>query len=236
MKILLNADLKHYVKCDYKTSYDCDNYGCDDICRCQKISNPVVSIVDFITMSEYIYKEIYRYGESTKRDEKLRTILFDTDKNFDIYCIDRILRCHKIFKQEFYDIEIIQGYYGDETDSIKLKKSISSLIDKDITELLSLNKLKEKVEFILTKEYGFILPELKDKQYDINYINSDDLLFGQEKHNEKVINGLYEYYSDKSYNNIRGVVIESDSKYRVIDGYHRLNNTKNKQVKVIIAK
>jgi hypothetical protein len=87
----------------------------------------------------------------------------------------------------------------------------------------------------LKVEYGKILPEITDSNYESITIDKDDIIFGTEKHLDKVMKKDLDFYSDKNYNGIRGIVKKSGDKWGVIDGYHRIFSTKFPRVKVLVA-
>ncbi len=92
------------------------------------------------------------------------------------------------------------------------------------------------IEYLLKLEYGKILPEIADSSYESIVIDKDDVIFGVEKHLKKVMKKDLDFYSDKNYNSIRGIVKKSGDKWQVIDGYHRIFSTKFPRVKVLVAK
>ena len=84
-------------------------------------------------------------------------------------------------------------------------------------------------------EYGYIIPELVDKDFEIIEICKDDIHFGNKEHLNKVKEKNLEFYRDENYKGIRGIVY-FDGKYRVIDGYHRINTSNKSKIKVINVK
>ena len=79
------------------------------------------------------------------------------------------------------------------------------------------------------------MDKIKDKNYEVISVGVDELDFGQDKHHKNVLHKTLEYYSDKNYlqNSIRGVAYYDSGKWRVIDGYHRLTQTKFPKVRII---
>jgi hypothetical protein len=100
---------------------------------------------------------------------------------------------------------------------------------------MSLETLKDKIDYVLKLEYGFILDEIKDKDYQVVTIDSNDLDFGQDKHYKNVLHKTLDYYSDREYlrGSIRGIAYWDSGKWRVVDGYHRLTQTKFPKVRII---
>jgi hypothetical protein len=225
MSFLLNRDLKYYgVNCDYNTEYSCEESGCNSegICRCGKISNPHVTDVNISLIVNGLYNSKFDKSKSTERDNKINSIIFGTGKEIDIYCIDRILRLYKIYDPNIWNIDICGGYYGDEIGNITLDSNIASKIEKDINQVLLLSKFRDKVRFILNNEYGYILPEIEESDYEFTTINMSDVVFGSDAHYRKIQQENLDHYYPISYNGIRGIVVKHGDKYRIIDGYHRI--------------
>lgn len=225
------------VYVDYSYTYDCENYGCDEegICRCGSIHNECVESVDVSLIVKKIYDEFFEEGKAANRNNTINEVLYGIGKDIDIYTIDRIIRSYKIWESENWNIEVEGGYYGQEVNDVRIKESIADKIEEELCVVFSLPSLKEKIEYLLKVEYGKILPEITDSNYESITIDKDDIIFGTEKHLDKVMKKDLDFYSDKNYNGIRGIVKKSGDKWRVIDGYHRIFSTKFPRVKVLVA-
>jgi|688.fasta_scaffold258107_2 hypothetical protein len=225
------------VYVDYSYTYDCENYGCDEegICRCGSIHNESVESVDVSLIVKKIYDEFFEEGKAANRNNTINEVLYGIGKDIDIYTIDRIIRSYKIWESDNWDIEVEGGYYGQEVNDVRIKESIADKIEEELMTVFSLPSLKEKIEYLLKVEYGKILPEITDSNYESITIDKDDIIFGTEKHLDKVMKKDLDFYSDKNYNGIRGIVKKSGDKWRVIDGYHRIFSTKFPRVKVLVA-
>jgi len=225
------------VYVDYSYTYDCENYGCDEegICRCGSIHNESVESVDVSLIVKKIYDDFFEQGKAANRNNVINEVLYGIGKDIDIYTIDRIIRSYKIWESENWDIEVEGGYYGQEVNDVRIKESIADKIEEELMTVFSLPSLKEKIEYLLKVEYGKILPEITDSNYESITIDKDDIIFGTEKHLDKVMKKDLDFYSDKNYNGIRGIVKKSGDKWRVIDGYHRIFSTKWPKVKVLVA-
>lgn len=222
---------------DYNYIYDCENYGCDEegICRCGSIENEYVESVDVSLIVKKIYNDFFEQGKAADRNNTINEVLYGIGKDIDIYTIDRILRSYKIWETQNWNIEVEGGYYGQEVGDVKIKESIADKIEEELLTVFSLPSLKEKIEYLLKVEYGKILPEIVDSTYEYIVIDKDEIIFGVEKHLNKVMKKDLDFYSDKNYNGIRGIVVKSGDKWRVIDGYHRIFSTKWPKVKVLVA-
>ena len=222
---------------DYGYTYDCENYGCDEegICRCGTINNEHIDSVDVSLIVKRIYDEFFEQGKAANRNNAINEVLYGIGKDIDIYTIDRILRSYKIWENENWNIEVEGGYYGQEVNDVRIKESIADKIEEELLIVFSLPSLKEKIEYLLKVEYGKILPELSNCNYESIVIDKDDVIFGVEKHLNKVMKKDLDFYADKNYNGIRGIVVKSGDKWRIVDGYHRIFTTKWPKLKVLAA-
>lgn len=232
---MFKKDYKYSI--DYETEgfSDCKHHGCDDegICRCFQITGLKIRNIDILYISNSIFSEIFNTKSTQyKRDNKLSQILYGFNKEIDLYCIDRILRIHKLWDPENWEKYWSRGYYGDEVDSIEISDTVYNKISTDIDHIISLPNLKEKIEYVLVQEYGFLLDKLKSKNYEVIEVNKSDIIFSQEFYLKKIEKEL-EFYKDSHFDLIKGVCLLDNDKWRVIDGYHRLVNSKKDKVKII---
>lgn len=225
------------VYVDYRYRYDCESYGCEEegICRCGAIHDEHVESVDVSLIVKKIYDDYFEKGKAADRNNAINEVLYGIGKDIDIYTIDRILRSYKIWENENWNIEVDGGYYGQETGDITIKESIAGKIEEELWTVFSLPTLKEKIEYLLNTEYGKVLPELSNCTYVQISIDKEDIIFGSKGHIDRVSNKALDFYSDRNYSGIRGIVIKSGDKWRVIDGYHRIFSTKFPKVKVLLA-
>lgn len=225
------------VYVDYSYSYDCESYGCDEegICRCGSIHNEHVESVDVSLIVKKIYDDCFEQGKAATRNNAINEVLYGIGKDIDIYTIDRILRSYKIWENENWNIEIDGGYYGQETGDVTIKEAIADKIEADLWTVFALPTLKEKIEYLLKVEYGKVLPELSNCSYESIVIDKDDVVFGVEKHLNKVMKKDLDFYADRNYSGIRGIVVKSGDKWRIVDGYHRIFTTKWPRLKVLAA-
>ena len=225
------------VYVDYGYTYDCENYGCDEegICRCGTINNEHIDSVDVSLIVKRIYDEFFEQGKAANRNNAINEVLYGIGKDIDIYTIDRILRSYKIWENDNWNIEVDGGYYGQEAGNVTIKESIADKIDEELWTVFSLPSLKEKIEYLLNVEYGKVLPELSNCNYESIVIDKDEVVFGVENHLNKVMKKDLDFYSDKNYSGIRGIVVKSGDKWRIVDGYHRIFTTKWPKLKVLAA-
>lgn len=235
LKSILRSDFKHHIEYEYNMNYSCSDSFCKEerICRCGKITNSYIYSVDVSSISNKIYTELFDNSISTKRNNSINS-LWGISEDIQRYTIDRILRINKIWKPEFWEINICGGYYGEEVDDILLNEDLVQKINEDLELALKIDSLRERIEFLLEKENGFILEGLKDKEYIIDCLSINDIYFPNRGRKSNLKLDEMEYYSDKKYTGIRGIVKRDEDKFRVIDGYHRLSKTESKLVKVLV--
>jgi len=238
---MIENEFRYLVNCSHYGEYSCEESGCHDegICRCYRIHTIDLKSVNITKITETIFSQLHQDNSQHKRDKTLTNILFDYDSDLvNKYCIHRILTVLKVWDSGNWEVEKQAGYYGDEIGEVLINHELFEEIKKHIEKVFDMETLKSKIEYVLNFEYGFILDVIKDKDYGVEVVNVDDLDFGQDKHHKNVLHKTLEYYSDKEYlqDSIRGVAYKSGGKWRVIDGYHRLTQTKFPKVRIISLK
>lgn len=137
------------------------------------------------------------------------------------YCIHRILTHFKVYKNDNWLYHLSDDYYAQDVSSITLKPSIATEVDRCLKHMVPLRD-KHKIEFVLELEFKRVLPDLRGKEWSITNVPYDDLLFTNKTLYEKCLESDTEYL--QKYRLPRGLCIRnSDGKFRVIDGYHRLS-------------
>lgn len=234
----LRNDFKNMVIYDYDIEYYCAESNqsvCNDegICRCGLITNTYLNGVDVSKIAANIYSEIFDKSLSTKRHNLINS-LFDISEDIEKYTVDRILRINKIWKPEFWQINVGGGYYGQEIDNIVLHEDVVETISNQLESAFEIDNLTNRIEYLLELENGFLLDDLKGKKYTLHTINILDIIFSNLNHKKRVLIQGLDHYSDKNYSGIRGILKKDGLQWKVIDGYHRLSKTENKMVKVLI--
>lgn len=232
----LRNDFKYSVSYNYDTEYSCEESGCieEGICRCGYITNTYLYNVDISALTSNIYSEIFDNSISTKRHNTINS-LWGITTEIDKYTIDRILRINKVWKAEFWEINVGGGYYGQEVSDVVLTENIVQKLNTQLEKAFEIDSLTERIEYLLELENEFILDDIKDKNYTISVIDIDDIIFSNTDHKRRVLIEELDHYSDKNYKGIRGIVKKDGKKFKLIDGYHRLSKTENKMVKVLVV-
>jgi hypothetical protein len=190
------------VEISYKRDYG-SNCNCGSICRCSKIKDIEITSFDL--------------------DELIGYVLTDVKDIYLKYCVDRIIRLSSLSEHSF-ETPTCGGYYGDEVVGSFLDESINKDLHQKIFKLKELSDL-DKIKYVLTLEYGYLLKEIEEaKSIEIDDISLDDLL-GQEEYRKKV-NISKDIYGEK-FNLPLGIFLKRNPKYRLIDGYHRVVKAKS---------
>ena len=237
--MLSNINFIYTVDADYRYSNNCDEYGCHDegICRCGMIEYESISTVDVRSVADKIYENIFKDDKSRTRHNLINNILYGTSKDIDLYCIDRIIRSRSIWESEKWHISIDGGYYGQEIESIQLEKSFAIKLELELNKVLfELETLEDKINYLLILENGSLLEKFENCTYEVITIDKFNIILPNEKHSETVSNKNNDFYSDKNYTGIRGLVDECNGKFKIVDGYHRILTTCKSEVKVILIK
>lgn len=236
--MIVGVSFKYHTNYDYDTHRNCEAHGCDEegICRCETLENAHVVTVDIPSIVNEIYNSIFDNSLSSKRNSTINSILGGVSKEIDIYTIDRILRINKAYEPTNWEVQVCGGYYGQEIDDVLLENSVAQKIEDQINEALSIINLTPRIEYLLMLEYGSILPALQGRQYSIETVERDSIIFGSDEHYRKVNTKSLDHYSDKNYTGIRGIALVKDDRYRLIDGYHRSSTSENIKIQLLIAR
>jgi hypothetical protein len=142
------------------------------------------------------------------------------------YCLERLVNI--IIDKECFNITISKGYYGEEIDAVSLE---NDTFYKSYNKINSFNFSEaESVELILELEYGYVLPELKNKNWEIKTINIDNITFNKYKHS--LLNVIEEYKKQDEFVVLCNGIDGSDN-YKLIDGYHRFAAAKSLELNKI---
>ena len=227
----LELDFQYVVDHEYDGYHDCEAYGCDEegICRCYTIENAWVEKVDINHVEDYILDKVKKtIGKAQIRENAINSILGDIDLSR--YFVNRLLRLYKAYDKESWEVGWCGDYYGETVDFVQLYHQ-----DKLIKDLhMMYGPAQDLIFYVLEKEYGHVPEKLISKKWKAEIVPMDKVVFPQKEHYNSIHTGLH-YYSDSNYQLPRGIVVEDQGYYRVIDGYHRLKNTSLDVAEVIVG-
>lgn len=204
----VSFDPRYYLELDYDTYHDCEAYGCDSICRCGRIENARVTGVSLSPGMFTVFED-----KLTKHKEPHTRKVVVKFSDIEAYCVDRLLRIHKAYELSSYTPRICGGYYGEETNGADFDGG-DALVD-DVSKLVNMSTDIEKVKFVLTREYSFLLDRIKDTtEVSIETITPKSL-FKNDDYAMRVKN------QKKPYEFAEGVPVGVVHDGRLIDGYNR---------------
>ena len=127
----------------------------------------------------------------------------------------------------------INDYYGQEVDMITLKPLIADNVDYNLTQL-NFKTISKKIEYILQLEYGHLIPSVINREWKIVQADLSQMIFSNLKHFQECSKQKLPYL--KNYKLPRGIAIQqSDGRYKVVDGYHRICSVTDEKFLIIVA-
>lgn len=223
------------LEIDYQLEYSCPSNGCleDGVCRCGVAKDISIKKININLITKNIYEQIFDGNwKQTKRNNFI-TEMFYGGKEVDLYCINRILSINKVWHFKSWELKVVKGYYS-QTVEVSIEENLFKKIENEIFTICEMNKLSERINFLLNLEYGFIPENLKESKFKIIKISKSQIDWSKinSKHLENIIKN--NYYDD--YNLIRGVVKKVGKKFIIIDGYNRITSAMfPRMFKVFIA-
>jgi len=229
---MLKLDYTYCIEYDYDQKYDCESNGCDvdGICRCGVIVNQRIKNIDLSLITDEIYEELFPSNtKSQKRSNKLDQLFYGGEV-VDKYCIYRILAINGAWVPNNWSINIIGGYYGDEIGGVVMSDFMHDKICEQISKLKELNSLSEKIKYTLKLEYGFLIDDLSDCDFELITIYKNHIDFKKlnQNHIKRVKMQDLTHYSTTNYILPRGVVRGTIDNYSIVDGYHRIIGSSDK--------
>ncbi len=227
------------VDYDYNTSRDCETSGyCDSICRCSKIVDIKIESVNLSSLTEEIYSQLEPSSKkSKKRNLKLANLLYGGD-TVDKYCINRILTAHKAWDENYWNVGVENGYYGEEIGEVTIDTGLIAKISNDVDAMYKLETLTDKIKYVVNLEYGYLNNTIANAEFELIAIFKNDIEF--KKLNQNHINDIKSkdtsYYNDENYYYPKGIVKKSGNMYKIIDGFHRILTSESKKIEVFCIK
>ena len=234
---MLENSLYDCVEFKCRENFSCDISGCyeEGICRCSTIDEVEIVSIDIEKLTNKIFRDIYESNITQERDDKLVDLIWGYNPSqINKWCIDRVLIINRVYDKSNWTYTIQSGYYGEEVEDFYLVEDLFRKVEWQIEEILNIESLKDKVFYLLKLEYGEILEKLKDKEFSVEQVDINKIIFPNSTHLNKVLKNSLSFYTD--YSLPKGIVLSRDENYYVIDGYHRLSASKAKKIYLIVAK
>jgi len=208
-----------YAEYDSNSTTWCDG-SCEDYCRCSRIINTKVTEVYIASIVSKMVKDI---------SDPIRA-----------YCFSRLLMRSELFDPGLWEVDICNGYYGEETEGASFDARKLNELEKVLTKFLKIKKHRLMVEFTLKNEYGYILPALENQEWQILDVPTGKVILSNQDHYQRLDQSVVDMYKDKEWQKLdlpHAVVCLSNGNLRLIDGYHRWVAAKHTEtMKVLVAK
>jgi hypothetical protein len=208
-------NFEYIASIEYDTISHCEENGCQEegMCRCSTIENTRIE------------KEIDTAALAV-------SILPPKSSLINEYCVERILRINHVYDPELYEVCVTGGYYGEEIGEVILDWRVARTCDKQIVDMLALKTDDEKILYVLKLEYGYVLEGLEKLHFTIRKVDKKDIFFPQEGYAKRLDPDMLERY--EKWELPRGICVEDNGKYKVVDGYHRCTAGKGK-IEIIVG-
>jgi hypothetical protein len=147
---LQGADLHHYVDLDYDEDRNCEEEGCDSICRCSTISNARVRSLSVSSLVGYLAP--------------------DADP-ITVWALEQALTMAGVQEvdESDWDIDVTWGYYGQEIGKVSVSHEAAEKIEEIAQALLSIPEPQDRLFHIL-EEKGVNTKKLKAKRMIIEIV------------------------------------------------------------------
>lgn len=142
----LSGDLRYHLSYDCEFWSHCSEYGCDEegICRCSTIDVKLDAPNPYTAVS--LAETFFQGGEGT-------------EGNFGFALAVRFLKQLFADVGDYFDINVVSGYYGEELEGIYALPDTEVLLQKQC-DVFNVMTNSERVKLVLEMEYGHLLPEV----------------------------------------------------------------------------
>jgi hypothetical protein len=160
------------------------------------------------------------------------------------YAIERFLRASNMYSLDLYTVESDRGYYGEETH-VNIGWSDCETLQDEVAALREL-PLAKQIEKSLEMEFGYLLPSIENKQWEIIEVSVADLKLGNDEFYRPLDTKTVSHYAtwksrEHPQRNLPFALVRpaADGKFLVVDGAHRVASAKRNglsRVSVLTAK
>ena len=224
------------INFSYERKFNCPVYYLDSCiessCRCSYIDNIIINSIDFKKVVNTIYNTFFKKNNQTKRFFKLNFILNGVNDKMEIYVIERICSYYKLWSEDSYIPNIEDSYYGKNIKGFLIKEKIIDSINNKINEINKIEKLEDKVYNLLELEYGYILPNIKNRKMKLGKISKNKINYPNKEYYKKTSSNILENYAN--FNGIHGIVYKELNNFHLIDGHNRISSSDKNNINVII--
>lgn len=205
---------QHCVNYDTDVETNCEEGGCDSICRCSVITG--ISVPANLYGINYFFDQTY----------------VNTGDGLDKVLAHWFLRKH--FELITWGYQSTGGYYGEEMKAVTIESDGGFF---NLAEGFEAMSYKDKIEYLLDREYGSILPDiaavkdwqlktvfLSDITQSLNKKLSPVYLKSYEEHCQNLVRHLGKDTSSFQADTqvLAPLCLGGSGKYQIIDGRHRI--------------
>ena len=218
-KVNYNKIIKHSYRDEWEYGYSIVKYDYSSVSGTNDYSSIVngrITEINHLVLYENICK---KYSIDNIRD----------------YCLDRFIK--KSLNTDVVSFVVSSGYYGDEA-GYKISDSFTEQLNLMIDRINNIDEDESLlIEDILILEYGYILPELKNRKWSFHKNIELDRIHpaaGMRHVQMNIVNEYKKQYEVDKYN----LVCLCSGALRLIDGYHRYsaaNQLKLKTIDVVLC-
>lgn len=202
-----------YFEFDYDVYRPCQRGSdcCDSICRCGKLQDVKIESFDILGVADFLKKALL--------DKKHKWTVVEN------YCFGRLFTIMKLYDPEQYEPTTSRGYYGEEIDGAYVNEWLE--FEREFKKMIKLND-DDKIRFVLEKEYGYLLEELKGAQFECRSVDYTDIL--------PPIDLRRTDGDSCDFSSAIAICKQMGDKYRILDGHHRWKNANGwKKVDIFVA-
>ncbi|KKM63404.1 hypothetical protein LCGC14_1511760, partial [marine sediment metagenome] len=168
---------------------------------------------------------------------KFMRAMFCGDKSFEktgivAYGVNRLMIHSPLADTSNWNVNIQQGYYGEETCGCNASPSDIYETAETIDEFLLLKTDKSRVEFLLKNEYGYLLPTVENCKWSVIRVAVKDITLPNPDHYKRLDKKIVQQYRDTQ-DGLPQCVCVGDN-FRLVDGYHRFAARQEKARKILI--
>lgn len=212
------------------------------------LQEKIIGFLDFDRESRYTFGGGYftydRQNKPQIADVDVAKLVNDCNEKIgatriDAYCIDRIFYCNTdIIKHTGFTTEYTSGYYNEIQPHSNLTYDTKQTLISQITTIIELPSVREKVFYVLDLEYGYLADIIKDaKTFEVVNVNKNEIVLPNQTYSRRLDKKAIEKYADRELP--IGIYLQDGDSYRVCDGYHRSTaflKSSRKNAPILVAK
>lgn len=175
----------------------------------------------------WLHQNLYGYL-SLKKNYYFKTKPFLTNQSstpLEYFLMDRFVQHHPLLQDP-------KNWTINKTQKEAQFKHTDKIPDLEAEyALFKTKKLTDQIDYLLTDEYGYLLPELSSGEWVLKEVELKHLIIPNEKYSKSLAKEIIDDYIiqlEQGRELIGGLFLPRGEYFRLIDGYHRLSALKQK--------